>query len=88
MSTLTTVPCDDVAVVELDDRAGDGVLERHAVEVVGDHLARGVLTASSKVPMPSEAGVVADGDGGCVGRSWSDMDSFAFFPDGLPRPRT
>ena len=37
----------DVAVVELDDRAGDGVLERDAVEVVGDHLPRRVLTASS-----------------------------------------
>ena len=35
---------DDVAVVELDDGAGDGILEGHAAEVVVDHLPGGVLT--------------------------------------------
>jgi hypothetical protein len=34
----------DVAVVELDDRARDGVLEAHAAEVVRGDLAGGVLT--------------------------------------------
>jgi hypothetical protein len=34
----------DVAVVELDDRAADGVLEGHAAEVVARHLTGGVLT--------------------------------------------
>ena len=36
---------DDVAVVELDDGAGDGVLEGHAAEIVDRDLAGGVLTA-------------------------------------------
>ena len=35
---------DDVAIVELDDGARDGVLEGHAIKVVGHHLAGGVHT--------------------------------------------
>ena len=41
---------DDVAVLELDDRPGDGVLERGAVEVVGHDLARRVLTGLVEGP--------------------------------------
>src|SRR5207302_558658 len=36
---------DDVAVVEVDDRAGDGVLEGHAFQVVVDHLLGDVVPA-------------------------------------------
>jgi hypothetical protein len=34
---------DDVAVVEVDDGAVDGLLERHPAEVVVDHASEGVL---------------------------------------------
>ena len=65
LSTLTTVPFDDVAVLELDDGAGDGVLERHAAEVVVDDLAGDVARRRE--------GAHADGAsvGGVAGRQRS-----------------
>src|SRR6266480_7073146 len=42
-SDLDDSAVDDVAVVEVDHGSGDGILERHAAEIVVDHLPGGVL---------------------------------------------
>ena len=70
LSTLTTVPLHDVAVVELDDGAGDGVLEGHAAEVVGHDLAGGVLTRLVEGPIGYRGWLVGERWSGCR-RTWS-----------------
>ena len=52
---------DEVAVVELDDRAGDGVVEGEGTEVVLDHLPRDVVALRVEA---AEGLLRAGGDGG------------------------
>src|SRR5207302_7520553 len=68
---------DDVAVVELDDRARDRVLEGHPVEVVRHHLPRGVVVCVAQRP---GARVTGGCGAGLVGHSSVAL----FFPDRLP----